>query len=401
MRRLPIIAALCAALSTAVATFAEPVSAQTLTPIVEPKAPRLRPPLPAAAKKPLTARTHAERTEILNQNTVTVISGNPNGTYLFLAYDLSAVLDDGDNLRILPVVGKGAYQNVLDILHLRGVDLGITQSDILSHLKKSGEFGSGVDQRLAYVAKLFNEEMHILAGPGIEKIEDLAGKPVNFSDAGSGTQFSARLIFDLLGIKITEINVGQNDAFLKIKSGEIAATVLLGGKPTAAYAKFKLEPGMKLLPITYAGPLEQDYFPAVLRHEDYPNLIEPGKSVETIAVGAVLAVYNWPRDTDRYRRLARFVDQFFEKFEKFQQPPRHVKWQETNLAATLKGWTRLPAANERLAQLQATTARQVATGSIDPNLVRQQTVKAAPGDASEQERLFREFLEWRKTQKRQ
>src|SRR5688500_2904792 len=67
----------------------------------------------------------------LNQTTVTVISGNPNGTYLYLAYDMSAVLDDGTNLRVLPVIGKGGYQNMMDVLHLKGVDIGITQSNIM------------------------------------------------------------------------------------------------------------------------------------------------------------------------------------------------------------------------------------------------------------------------------
>ena len=55
--------------------------------------------------------------------------------------------------------------------------------------------------------------MHILAGPGIKSIQDLAGKNVNFSDVGSGTQFSTRLIFELLGIKAQEVNVGQADGF--------------------------------------------------------------------------------------------------------------------------------------------------------------------------------------------
>ena len=34
--------------------------------------------------------------ERLNTNTISIISGNPNGTYLTIAYDLSTVLDDGD-----------------------------------------------------------------------------------------------------------------------------------------------------------------------------------------------------------------------------------------------------------------------------------------------------------------
>jgi TRAP transporter TAXI family solute receptor len=343
-------------------------------------------PLGAPAQQTSDAR-HAAITEKLNRNTVTVISGNPNGAYLYLAYDMSAVLDDGNELRVLPVIGKGGYQNVLDVLHLRGVDLGITQSNIMSYLKKTGEFGPNIEARLAYVAKLYNEEMHILAGPGIESIQDLNGKKVNFSDPGSGTQFSTRRIFELLGIKSTEINTGQGDGYQMVKSGEIAATILIAGKPTGAFAKFKLEPDMKLLPVPYAEVLEQDYFPAKLTSDDYPNLIPKGGSIETVAVGSVLAVYNWPRNTDRYRRVAHFIDAFFTKSAEFQKPARHPKWKETNLTSTLKGWTRFPAAEEWLAN-----------NAEKPVAVPDVTSKARHYNPAEQERLFQQFLEWSKSQ---
>jgi TRAP-type uncharacterized transport system substrate-binding protein len=152
-------------------------------------------------RAPLTRTpTQQALSERLNQNTVTVISGNPNGTYLFFAYDMSAVLDDGDNLRVLPVVGKGAFQNVKDILHLKGVDLGITQSDIMSFLKKTPEFGSNIDDRMHYIAKLYNEEFHLLAAGGIRDVKDLAGRKVNFDVTGSGTEMTASLLFGKLGI---------------------------------------------------------------------------------------------------------------------------------------------------------------------------------------------------------
>ena len=163
-------------------------------------------------------RRQAALTDKLNQNTVTVISGNPNGTYLYLAYDMSAVLDDGNDLRVLPIIGKGGYQNVMDVLHLRGVDLCITQSNIMSYLKKTGEFGPNIDARLAYIARLYNEEMHVLAGPGINSIQDLSGKKVNFSDVGSGTQFSTRLIFELLGIKAAG---GQRRPGRRLSDGQV------------------------------------------------------------------------------------------------------------------------------------------------------------------------------------
>ncbi len=352
-----------------------------------------------AAKRPLqlpgeAARQLALRDE-LNQNTVTVISGNPNGTYLYLAYDMSAVLDDGNKLRVLPVIGKGGYQNMMDVLHLKGVDLGITQSNIMSYLKRTGEFGPNIDQRIAFISKLYSEEMHILAGSDIERVQDLSGKKVNFSDVGSGTQFSTRLIFELLGIKATEINVGQADGYQMVKSGEIAATVLIAGKPTGSFGKFKLEPGMKLLTVPYTEALEQDYFPAKLTSEDYPALVPKGTAIDTVAVASVLAVYNWPRDTDRYRRVASFVDAFFTKFADFQKPARHPKWKEANLNATLKGWKRFPAAEE---WLQRNERPAGAAGGIDPALARAQAARAAPSDPAEQQRLFQQFMDWAKKQ---
>lgn len=354
-----------------------------------------RPPAPVIQQTP-AARYQARRDK-LNQNTVTVVSGNPNGTYLYLAYDLSAVLDDGDELRVLPVIGKGGYQNMMDVLHLKGVDLGITQSNIMSYLKKTGEFGPNIENRVTYITKLYNEEMHVLVGSGINRLQDLSGRKVNFSDVGSGTQFSTRLIFELLGIRAEEVNMGQADGYQKVKSGELAATVLIAGKPTGSFSKFKLEPGMQLLPVPYTEALEQDYFPAKLTHEDYPSLIAKGSSVDTVAIASVLASYNWARETDRYRRVAAFVDAFFGRFPEFQKGARHSKWKETNLNSTLKGWKRFPAAEEWLERNPG--QRPGAAGApIDPGIVRAQAAKAAPNDPAAQERLFKEFMEWAKSQ---
>lgn len=355
-------------------------------------------PSPAATAKPPVATPPASNAQLalieqLNENTVTIVSGNINGTYLSLAYDLAAVLDDGTRMRVLPVIGKGGYQNMVDLLHLRGIDLAITQSDVLSYLKQTEALGPGIDQRVVYIAKLYNEEMHILAGPGVERLEDLAGKRVNLSDKGSGTQFTAKQIFKKLGITIEEVNVGQADGYEKVRNGEIAATILFGGKPTAAFSRFTLEPGMKIVDVPYPEALEADYFPAKLTAEDYPNLIEKGKSVNTVAVGAVLAAYNWPKTSDRYRRIANFTTAFFAQLSGLQRPPRHIKWRETNLSATLRTWKRLPAADDWLAK-----PRKSEPHEPDLSIVRTQAAKVAPNDLERQEKLVRDYLEWHKTQ---
>ena len=295
--------------------------------------------------------------EVLNRNTVTIISGTPAGTYLAVAYDMSAVLDNGDNLRVLAVAGKGSVQNVHDILHLRGDDMGIVQSDVMAYFKQNGELGANVDERLVYITTLYNEEMHLVAGADIKDIKDLAGKRVNFAEVGSGTQFSSRLIFGLLGIKVEEVNMGQTDALVKVKSGEIAATVFIAGRPASVFATLPKDPDLKLLPVPYTNELEaNDYLPSTLSSQDYPGLIPEGQSINTIGVYAVLAVYNWPSNHHRYRRTANFINALFSKFAEFQKPPRHPKWKEVNLAATLNGWKRFPTAQQWLDRAAATAA---------------------------------------------
>ena len=59
-----------------------------------------------------------------NQWTVGVAGGQLSGTYMTFADEMAQVLDDGDNLRILPIVTYGAASNLDDLLYLRGVDVG-------------------------------------------------------------------------------------------------------------------------------------------------------------------------------------------------------------------------------------------------------------------------------------
>jgi hypothetical protein len=122
------------------------------------------------------------------------------------------------------------------------------------------------------------------------------------------------------------------------------------GKPTDLFTKFKPEPGFHFLTVPLSKELLDYYVPTKLTSTDYPNLIPAGQSVETIGVPQVLAVYNWPPNTDRYRRVARFVEYFFDRFDQFQKPPFHAKWKEISLSSSLPGWTRFRAAEELLAK---------------------------------------------------
>jgi uncharacterized protein len=337
--------------------------------------------------------------ERLNANTIAIVSGNLNATYLSIAYDLSAVLDNGEEFRVLPVIGKGGGQNIKDVRFLKGVDLGITQSVLLNSFRKSNEIGK-IDDKIVYLAKLFNEEMHLIvrADSGITAIDQLAGRKVNFSDIGSGTQLSSRDIFEKLGIQVQEVNVGQADAFEKLKSGEIAATVLIAGKPAASMARLAAAEGFRMLPVPFRKPLQEDYLPATLASTDYPKLIDKDQVVESIAVSAVLIAYNWPKGSDRYRRIQKFVETFFPKLAEFQKPPRHPKWKEANLAASLPGWTRFAGADEWLKN-NAPKQPSVAEREQFDRFLQARSQAGGAVTPQDREALFNEFLQWSKTRR--
>ena len=193
-----------------------------------------------------------------------------------------------------------------------------------------------------------------------------------------------------------EVNIGQADAYEAMKRNEMAATVLSNAMPAPAIARLRPADGFRLIPVTYSKQFHEDYFPATISHEDYPDLIPKGQSIDTIAYGSMIVAYNWPKGTDRHRRIAQFVDQFFTKFTEFQKPPRHPKWREVNLAAQVPGWTRFDAAEEWLAKNRAQQqarrlAARTSTASSRPS---PRAANTAQMTAADRERLFQEFVKW-------
>ena len=352
------------------------------------------------------------RNEQVNKNVIGLISGSPNSddTYLLMAYDLADVLNDGDNLRILPIAGIGGPRNIRDVRYVRGVDIGLTQTNILNNFRRSNERLGQFDDKIVYITKLFNEEVHLVAKPEITSIAQLKGLKVNLDARGSGTSYSMRDLFNALGIDVQEVSLSQVEAIEKVKSGEIAATALIAGKPVRSMAKLGGEDGLHLVAIPYPKQLQDDYLPAALTHDDYPALIPPGETVNTVAVSAVLIAFNWPKtNVDRYERVQRFVEAFFPKIAEFQKPPRHVKWREVNLTATLPGWKRFDAAQAWLDQHNGpdangnqSDAAEQATG------LRQTTTSTGVQSAGGAEQplpdrssaLYQEFLKWRQARGR-
>ena len=250
----------------------------------------------------------------INENVVTIMAGSPSGTDLAIVQDLASVLDDGDKLRVLPMVGKGPEQNIKDVMFLRGVDMGVTQANLLKHFDKTGELGPNLQGQIAYIAKLFNEELHILVRSEVNDIHELNGKYVNFGAEGSGAEITGRLIFAALGVDAQEVHLNDADAIQKLKAGDIDATIALTGKPAPVLAALRTRPGSSSCPCRTPSGSRTSTIRQPSPMTTIPQLIPTGGRVDTLSVCAVLVSFNWPSDLVRYAKIGKFVDQLLLQF---------------------------------------------------------------------------------------
>jgi TRAP-type uncharacterized transport system substrate-binding protein len=334
-----------------------------------------------------------------NAWTVGVAGGLIDGTYMRFADELAKVLDDADNLRILPMVSYGAASNLEDLLYLRGIDVAVTQSDVFEYFRTERKTPN-LQNRVHYILRLPIAELHVMSKTDIRSIEDLRGRKVNFGPAGSGSSLTGTIVFQRLGVQVEQVLIDQQSALEKLISGEVAALVRSVGKPVGFFTRIPPNSGLHLVPIPFTKTFADYYTLGELEVKDYPTLIAEGQKVDTIAVPAVLAVYNWQKGSDRYRRIERFVEQLFAKWDKFQAPPRHPKWRDVNLAATVPGWTRHSLAEQMLERVRgpATAGQEDVGRDFRAFLTRSKTV--APLSQADRETLFQQFLQWREQQGR-
>ena len=112
-----------------------------------------------------------------NEWTVGVAGGLLSGSNMTFADEMAQVLDDGDNLRILPIVTYGAASNLDDLLYLRGVDVAITQSDVFEYFRTERKIAN-LESRINYIVRLPTSEMHVLAGNDIDSALDVGEKEI-------------------------------------------------------------------------------------------------------------------------------------------------------------------------------------------------------------------------------
>jgi TRAP-type uncharacterized transport system substrate-binding protein len=350
---------------------------------------------PARGRAPTAAETgETSKVQQINNWTLGLAGGLPEGTFIRFAAEIARNVNDPAEMRVLPVITQGATDNVKDLLYLRGIDVAITNADVLDYFKNQERIPN-IEKRINFISEMAISEVHLVVRPEINSVKDLQGKKVSLGAKGAGQSTTGPIVFKRLGVTPEFVYVNNALALEKMRTGEIDAIVNNGAKPLDLLTKFKNDGNFKFLPIPI-DRFDEYYIPATLTNQDYPEFIKPGQKVETLGVQTVLAVYNWGRESDRYRRVQRFIERYFDLFEKMHAPPYHPKWKSVNLAANVPGWIRYSVAEEKLRQV----AGPKQPAPIETSQARQNRAirMGGPGDPADQEKLFQQFLEWSKKQ---
>jgi TRAP-type uncharacterized transport system substrate-binding protein len=337
---------------------------------------------------------------LVNKGVVELETGGSSETAARIAADMLRIVDDGATRRLVPVIGKGPLQNLTDLRFLRGIDLAIVQADALDYARQQ-RLLAGIES-LTYVAKLYNEEFHLLARPNIKTIADLSNQTVNVDLRGSGTAVTAGRLFDLLKITATMTTDNQEVALQKLRKGEIAALALVAAKPAPLFRDLKASDGLHLLSIPLNPEVTAAYAPTRITAGDYPDLVAADQPADTVAVGSLLMAADLRMIPERYKNVSNFVDALFTGFQTLLEPGHHPKWQEVNIAANVPGWVRYPPAEQWLQRKMPVAAapnpeamKTLFSRFIDE---RRQAGAGTPMTAEEKENLFQQFRSWQRGQ---
>jgi uncharacterized protein len=328
-----------------------------------------------------------------NSNTdwLGVIAGDEAGSETELAAEMAELLASQAPFRVAPVPGDSGLQNISRLLNDPHIDAGFVSTDVLAEAQTQSAVPN-LAGKLQVVARFCPQEVHVLAREDIKSLADLAGKKVNVGPDGGSSAVTAAALFKALNIEVEPIGLDGRTAVEELTKGAIAADVIVGAKPVPFIADIPAGKGLHLLPIDFAGNLEDAYLPTGFNHDDYPKLIEIETEVPSVATGLVLLAAAAKDDEGHADRLARLVDTLFTRFAELKRDGRHPKWREINLAANLPGWTRSPAAAAWLIQYSDESApsgplAKIEAGAGPANL---------PVGQDQRDVLFKQFIEWQR-----
>jgi uncharacterized protein len=188
-----------------------------------------------------------------NEGTLMILGGHPRTTCFNLVHEIAATLAGRDDLSLIAVDAPGGTQSLRDLLLLR-VELALVPEVALDYADATASVGPRLRERLTYITRLYGDEVHILVGPSADSVENLSGKKMAVSPESDNAEFTVSDLLRRLHIKAEVVKVAAVDAIDDVRSGTLAALVLVGGKPLSLVASFPKDGSLRLLAISEVDP---------------------------------------------------------------------------------------------------------------------------------------------------
>jgi TRAP transporter TAXI family solute receptor len=230
-----------------------------------------------------------------------------------------------------------------------------------------------IAKKTKMVFPLYNEEIHILARPGISEFDDLSDRRVAIGREGSGTYLTARLLFNVADVTPRDmVLIDTDEALAELKAGRIDAMFYVAGYPVKLFSEGVQETdALHLVPILNKSITEF-----------YPRAEVPGgtyawqpKSVETVAVKSVLISFDFRRrDCDVVGKFAKTLSDNMDWLVK----NGHPKWKAVDLNFPLKGWDQYDCVRKYLGKPAAAAPRPAAKSAEENPVI--DAIKQILGD---------------------
>ncbi|MEM9828785.1 MAG: serine/threonine-protein kinase, partial [Planctomycetota bacterium] len=212
---------------------------------------------------------------------VVIAGGIEDGMYNDMSQQISRVLTQKTGVNAFSIPTGGSVEN-RDRLLAGEFDLAPMQATAV------------LGDDICVVAPLFYEVIYVLAHQdgGVTSIDDLRGHTIAVGPPTSGSQYSAQLIFESLGIKSSEIQLDQR-SWSQLGQGQVPdAAIMCLGKGNALVNQMLASGKWKLLPITQGIEIALDH--PTLRQmridaQHHPGVGIPESGVATVGTTAFLA----------------------------------------------------------------------------------------------------------------
>ena len=270
----------------------------------------------------------------------------PDGRISKALTEMARALAGKKELRTLPVMGYGGVANVDDLLHSRGVEFAVLNSDVLTYLDLV-KAHPDARSKIRYVTRLFDQKAYLLARREIASLDQLAGKKLVVIGPDSSTGITARVILRLSGVKADIQSLSTADAGASAE----AVFFLEEDIPDVPSSLFR-SGAFHLIPVPLNDKLKAVYHPVKISAGELPD-IASDEGVATIAVETVLAAFDWAPTHSRYADVARFIDLFFASLPQLRKKFPNSIWNETDVHASVAGWKRYAYAQNAKATVPA------------------------------------------------